>query len=110
MLEHIKRFLATPVFIGDEDKTRMANVLNTIWLNLMVVLALAAIAALFVFPEKLSSLMVVVVLLSVLLVVRFLMQRGRVRFASVLLVFGLWAGITLLVSLAGGMTSIQAAY
>ena len=109
MLE-LKRFFTPPVFQDDEEKTRRANVLSTILLSLMVVYVLAGFAVLFVFPQKLGSLLVLVVLLATLLVSRYLMQRRRLRFASIVLVSGMWAGITLFVSLAGGMTNIGAAY
>ena len=109
-MPELKRFFTPPVFQDDEEKTRTAHVLNTILLGLSVVYLLAGLAVLFVFVEKLGSLLIVVVLLSVLLVVRFSMQRGQIRFASALLVSGLWVGVTILVSFAGGMTCIHAAY
>ena len=109
MLE-LKGLWTPPVFQDDEDKTRTAQVLNVVLLSLMGVMLLAGIATLFVFAEKLGSLLVIIVLVSVLLAARVLMARGRVRWASALLVTGLWVGVTILVSLAGGMTSIDAAY
>jgi PAS domain S-box-containing protein len=109
-MPELKRFFTPPVFQDDEEKTRTASVLNTILLSVTVVLVLAGFAALFVFEQKLGSLLVVVVLLAPLLVARYLMQRHRIQFASLLLMSGMWVGVTLLVSLAGGMTSIDAAY
>ncbi len=109
-MPELKSFFMPPVFQDDEEKTRKANVLSTILLSLMAVYLLAGLAVLFVFVQKLASLLIVVVLLAPLLVSRYLMWRRRIQFASIVLVAGMWAGITLAVSLAGGMTNMSAAY
>jgi hypothetical protein len=65
---------------------------------------------LFVFANKLVSMLLVAGLLLVLLIARQAMRRGRVRLASWGLVAGMWLYGTLMVSLAGGMQSIDASY
>jgi hypothetical protein len=50
MLDRVQRFLVAPVFPEDEEKTRIARLLNPILLTLMGVLILISLAILFIFP------------------------------------------------------------
>jgi PAS domain S-box-containing protein len=108
MFAHIKQFFAPPVF-GDEDRTRMAKVLNTILVTGMLLLIfLGGVAVPFLFVEKLYNTLILLVLLLTLSVARWLMQHGHVRSASVLFVSTTWIVLTVFLLLAGGMTSIGA--
>jgi len=109
-MPRLLKCLTPPFFEEDEEKTRAASVLNALQLTLIVVTILAALASLFVFAEKLSSLIVVAGLAIVLATSRVLMYRERVRFASVLVLAGIWVVVTALVAFAGGMNSIDAIY
>lgn len=110
MFKPSRRFFAPPVFAGDEDKTRRAEVLNAILWSLITVLAFSMVAVAFVFAAKLPSMLVVAGLLLALLVSRQVMHSGRIRLASLVLVAGTWLIVTMLVGLAGGMQSIDASY
>ena len=105
-----RHFFAPPVFVGDADKTRQAEVLNSILWSLITVLAFSTLAVVFVFTAKLPSMLVVAGLLLALLISRQVMHSGRVRLASLALVAGMWLVVTVMVSLAGGMQSIDASY
>jgi PAS domain S-box-containing protein len=107
MLDRVQRFLVAPVFPEDEEKTRIARLLNPILLTLMGVLILISLAILFIFPERFFTVIVVLATLGILLLSRFLLLRGQVRLASLLFISGLWIDVTLIVLLAGGMTSID---
>ncbi|HNT76418.1 MAG TPA: ATP-binding protein [Anaerolineae bacterium] len=106
----IRRYLFPPVFADDEEKTRAASVLNALQLALIVVVILAALASIFVFAEKLGSLLVVGGLGVVMTLARVLMYQGKVRLSSILVLTGIWIVVTLLVTFAGGMNCIDAVY
>jgi PAS domain S-box-containing protein len=109
MLTRIRKLLAPPVFEGDEDKMRTAKVLNTLLLTMMLsVVLFAGIAVPFFLEHKLYDLAFALVVLGALGTARWQMRRGRVRFASTVVVVMLWVVCTTFVLSAGGMTSIAA--
>ncbi|MGC9397418.1 MAG: hybrid sensor histidine kinase/response regulator [Anaerolineae bacterium] len=110
MLSRFSHYLKAPVFEGDEEKSRAARVLNALQLALITVVILATLASVFVFPEKLRSLMVVTGMAAVLATSRVLMYWGRMHSASILILTGLWLVVTGMVLVAGGMNSIDAVY
>jgi len=110
MLSRFSRYLRAPVFEGDEEKSRAARVLNALQLALIAVTTLAGLASVFVFVEKLGSLMVVAGMAAVLTISRVLMYQGHMRSASILSLTGMWLVATGLVVFAGGMNSIDAVY
>jgi len=110
MLSRFSRYLKAPVFEDDEEKSRAARVLNALQLALIAVTTLAGFASVFVFIEKLGSLMVVAGMATVLTISRVLLYRGRVRNASILSLAGMWLVVTGLVLVAGGMKSVDAVY
>lgn len=110
MWNRIKQFLASPIFAGDEDKTRTAALLNPLILSLFVVLILAAVATVFVFVQKLGGSIVVGLLFLVLLASKFLLQRGQVRPAGVVFVAGVWLPVSAVMVLAAGHHLIGATY
>jgi len=107
MQSWMRRFIASPVFEGDEDKTRTANLLNPLLLSLLGMLIIGAVAAPFVFAAKLPSAIAILALFAALLISKLLMHTGRVQQAGLLLVVGLWVPITGLVCLSGGMDSVD---
>lgn len=107
MLTRFRKFFSQPVFPDDEDKTRLARVLNTILLgSLAILLVLSLIAVPFLFHEKfLNSLSILVVFV----IVGFsygLMKRGKVKLASSLYSFGIWLTFTLFIPFSGGVHSL----
>jgi len=100
--DRIGRFLAAPVFEDDEDKTRVANMLNTVSLALLVASILGTILILTQgFSMRSLSIGLLLVLLE--LGVQFLMHRGRVRLASLVQSSVLWVVITYLTVTGGGV-------
>jgi PAS domain S-box-containing protein len=111
MLSHIQRLFAPPVFENDEDKTRMAKVLNTLLVAMMLFLVLVgSIGIPFVLVRKLYDSIIVLGLFLVLLTAHWLMRRGRVRLASAVLIAGIWIIFTIFLPFTGGMTSIIAVF
>jgi len=94
MQSWMRRFIAPPVFEGDEDKTRTANLLNPLLLSLLGMLIIGAVAAPFVFAAKLPSAIAILALFAALLISKLLMHTGRVQQAGALLIVGLWVPIT----------------
>jgi methyl-accepting chemotaxis protein len=103
-LAWIRQFLAPPVF-GDEDKTRIASLLNTISLALLGVAILAG-AVLIIQDLTLTSVITVVAVVLIELGVQGLMRRGRVRIASLTQSSMLWVLITYLNCSGGGVRAI----
>jgi hypothetical protein len=109
MLSHIQRWYAPPAFENDEDKTRMARVLNTLLAAMMLFLVLVgSIGIPFVLVRKLYDSIIVLGLFLVLVTAYWLMQCGHVRLASAVLIAGIWIIFTIFLPFAGGMTSIIA--
>ena len=104
MWERLKRFLAPPVFEGDEDKTRTARFLNVVsWVSISA-LIVGVIPVLF----RESILLPLLSLSSSALILGltvYLMRYGRVRAASWLYSMTTWmlAGGLMIVS--GGLSS-----
>ena len=101
----IRRLLAAPVFEGDDDKTRVANLLNTLLLaTLATSLAVGLVAPLpFVLPLVAVGVAGLIFLLSMVSLI--LMRLGVVRGASILFLTGLWIVFGALMVLSGGVNS-----
>ncbi|MFN2271223.1 MAG: ATP-binding protein, partial [Anaerolineae bacterium] len=111
MLTPIRKWLAPPVFEGDEDKTRTARILNKLLVSIMLFLIFTGgILVPFVFVEKLPSFGLVLGMFGAMAVAHWQMRRGRVQLASAIWVSATWIIFTILVSLAGGMSSITAVF
>lgn len=110
MWNRIKQFLASPIFAGDEDKTRTAALLNPLLLSMFVVVILGAVATAFVFFQKLGGSIVVGLLFLVMLAAKFLLQRGQVRPAGIVFVAGVWLPVSAVMVLAAGHHLIGVTY
>ncbi len=107
MLARIRGIFAPPEFTDDEDKTRLAKVLNTLLISAMLLLVfLGGIAVPLFFVEKLYNILAGLVFLVIIGLAFWLMRRGRVRFAGALFSGGLWAVFTFYLLFSGGMTSV----
>jgi methyl-accepting chemotaxis protein len=98
ILARIRRFLAAPIFEGNEDKTRAASLLNVISLTF---LSLGIASVLILFNPR--TLVMGTVFTLTALSVQFPMRRGRVRLASLIQVSLLWVLITYLAINGGGV-------
>jgi GAF domain-containing protein len=101
MLAWIKRLLAAPVF-ADEEKTRVARLLNTILLVVFALVVAYGIFSLATDPSLISAVTygaIVLLALGLLL----LLRRGHVRLASFVLSATLWTVLTAGTYLSGGL-------
>ncbi len=94
MLTWIKQLRTAPVFEGDENKTRIASLLNTI---LPTVFVITSILTLFagMHAVEASGVVTGATTAIVALVMWFIVRRGYVRFVSILLSSLLFAYVTL---------------
>ncbi|HMR67256.1 MAG TPA: hypothetical protein PKE64_24865, partial [Anaerolineae bacterium] len=95
-----KPFWAAPVF-ADHEKTRVAGLLNTILLACLVILGLLFLVMALAGVADEQNLVVVAVTAALLLPVRALMQRGQVRWASVLLATIIVVNVSIAIYFAG---------
>lgn len=109
MWSRIRQLFAAPVF-EDEEKTRVARLLNTVLLTFCpaVLLVVASILVLYGFPATLEE--VFTLLTGVIAGIAaagslVLARRGRVRVAAVVLLSVLWVIITLWVCGMAGVSS-----
>jgi putative methionine-R-sulfoxide reductase with GAF domain len=107
MPSRIQELASPPIFV-DEEKTRVASLLNTILLVVIAIAAIIMLAALFVpSPEVLVFVAGTVILLSI--GEFFLLRSGHVRLASILFLSGQWVSVTILMLITGGIASVFAA-
>ncbi|MGD8473590.1 MAG: GAF domain-containing protein, partial [Anaerolineae bacterium] len=101
----IKRLLAAPVFEDDDDKTRVANLFNTLLLASLAIALLTAVIAPVAFaqPWIAAGVAALIFLLSVTSLV--LMRLGAVRSSSVLYLTGMWIAFGVLMVFSGGVNS-----
>jgi GAF domain-containing protein len=103
MLIRIRQLLAPPVFEGDEDKTRVARMLNVIlWTALAIVLT-SSLSVLVTPYNRLISLLVVLGIVLPILSSLVLMRRGRVQLAGGLFSLSLLIVAAALPILSGGV-------
>ncbi len=101
MWDKIRQFLATPVFADDEEKTRVAALLNPLIMSLLVVDIFGALATIFVFAQKLGSGIAVVLIFIIGIVAKVLLQQGHVRAAGLVFIIGTWLPISIVFQLSG---------
>jgi signal transduction histidine kinase len=94
MLTNIRRWLAPPVFVGDEEKSRAASLLNLIlWTFVLAALIYGVFAP--IEPEmRLRRAGIILTFVLVLIVLKQLVNSGYVRSIGTLIVFFLWLMFT----------------
>ena len=107
MKNSFNRFLTTPVFPGDEEKTRVAGFINAIVLSNIPILALFIIARVATGASELfgTANLVLAGIIITLSVVWLFMRAGWVRLAGYLHVTTIWLASTMIAQLSGGINS-----
>lgn len=104
MLTWIRQFVAAPSFEGDEDRTRVASLLNTMLLTIFAATVVGSAVMVLVEPaESGFNLIFGAIMAAVVLALWSLMRRGYVQAVGALLSSALWAGITFLGYNGGGV-------
>lgn len=86
MLTTIRRFLAPPVFPGDEEKTRAASLVNTIFISLTVFIAFMLVAGIAGGLVRPTTYLFLSVFILTLVGLQIPLRRGEVKLASTLFV------------------------
>lgn len=85
MLEFIRNLLIPPAFSDDEEKTRVAGLLNSILLTLIVITIALVLPGLLITTDPANRLLLVLLIVpsvSINIATLILMRRGRVQLAS----------------------------
>ncbi|MBN1922685.1 MAG: GAF domain-containing protein [Anaerolineae bacterium] len=90
LIDRLRAFLRAPIFAGDEEKNRIAGLLNPLLLGSFITVIFGVVAALLFFTAKLAAGILLGFLFLVTLAAKLLLQRGRVREGSSLLLVALW--------------------
>ncbi len=103
MLRRIGSFFAPPVF-EDEDRTRVAGLLNAILLGLLALTVIGTAIVLPLEPEELTfNLVFGGGITAALLGLWLLVRRGYLRIVGSIITFILWLSITILVAMGKGV-------
>jgi GAF domain-containing protein len=108
MLTWARHFLSAPTFTEDEEKTRIAALLNTILLMLFFITAVVSVVMTAIdasFITNPNNWIIMGILVGATLGLRALMRGGNVRVVSGLLSLLFWASITFSVYNFGGIHS-----
>ncbi len=110
MLTTIKHWLAPPVFEDDEEKTRVAHMLNTLALAASALLLLAGlilVPARWGQPDVLPNVVRMVLAVSLLVLVLVLIRRGQVRLAGMIFSLVIWINGLIIIYTTGGIRSYE---
>ncbi len=103
LLHRLGRLANAPVFPDDQEKTRIAGLLNVILLVVLSLIALFSLVTLLSGPGDVANLAVEGIILALVLVLLGVMRRGHVRLAALVLSVSLLAVISAGTWLAGGL-------
>ena len=106
MLKRIHKWLAHPVFPGDEEKTAQSSLLNRVELYLAALLLITQFVFVPLFAIRRLETSAVILLMAILMLVcRWLHFRGRLKLAAALLTGVTWSVLLVLTYLGGGLFS-----
>ena len=110
MIDWLRKRLAPPVFADNEEKTRVAGLLNVILLFVMSLIMLFSVPAWFSTPQ-IGRIAVEIFLAFLAIFMIMMLHRGYVYRVGFILSFTLWAAVTYGTYEAGGFDgSIMSAY
>ncbi|MBN2007284.1 MAG: GAF domain-containing protein [Anaerolineae bacterium] len=104
-MDSLRRFLAPPVFAGDLEKTRVASILNVVFLVVIGVALLVLLASFFILHFWMGLVVGVAPLLVGGLVAWRLLHAGYVYGVARFFMAFLWLLITATIIISGGVTS-----
>ena len=106
MLSGLKKWLEPPHFEGDEEKSAMARLLNSLIINLGLTLLVALLVLVpFFVVQKLGSTINLGILLIGLVITRQLIFKGYVSQSGIALAFLSWGSFLVLTLFSGGSNS-----
>jgi GAF domain-containing protein len=108
MWSTIRKFFSPPVFEGDEEKTRKASYLSTIFIAAILLLS-TLLVIIFISDKSLAISLnytptrILIVLLTVIILLYFLMLKGFIAQTSVALIVLTWIAFTFIAYSAAGI-------
>ena len=94
MLDRLRRLFAPPIF-ADEEKTRVAEILNSfMWIAMGILLTVIIFRAIIWMENGYIPLLVLLVIMVLSAVGQTMIRRGYVRGASMFLVVAIWIAMT----------------
>jgi signal transduction histidine kinase len=110
MRARLRKFLSPPVFPEDEEKTRIADLLNAILLSVLFVALVFGMPSIIITPTLMRTLVELSLILTMIGLL-VLLRSGRVRLASALFSSGLLVAVSIGSYMAGGFRgSTMSAY
>lgn len=105
-MQAFQKFISAPISVQDEEKTRIAGMINIILLG---VLGLAAVFALLyaVFFHSFLELVIFAALFFLRMGALHMMRKGRVSFTIVVVLGLLWIGVMTMTAVSGGVASVH---
>lgn len=103
MVTRIRQFLAPPVFAEDDEKSRAASLANTILLALIGLITVASVAVVLVMRVYALMDVIYVSMVPPLLVALWVLRRGHVRAACLMIVITLWLVLMGMTYFVGGV-------
>jgi hypothetical protein len=93
----IKQFFSSPVFEGDEEKTRSAQLLNTLLCLVLAGVILFTISVLFTLQNEMEPLVLIIaIVLGIVIAVLFiLLRQGFVLPVGIILALTMWIGFSI---------------
>ena len=101
----IRQLLVAPVFEGEDDKTRVASLFNTLLLASLATSLLTGLFSPLAFAQPWIAVGVAGLVFLLSLVSLALMRLGAVRASSVLYLAGMWVAFSVLMVLSNGVNS-----
>ena len=106
----LKRIIAPPIFPEDEEKTRVASLLNAILLTQILVAVIPVINLVFTPNDRITLSVILLAFVLPLVGMLLWMRQGHVRSASIILIIFLLAIAVLLGFFSGGQSLVIVTY
>jgi PAS domain S-box-containing protein len=104
MRTRVQRWLSAPVFL-DEEQTRVAGLLNLLLITFISLLLLDLALLLIFAPETVSTFWINGAGVLIACVLLWVMRRGRVRLAGIILCLAFWPLLAYYLATSGGLSS-----
>ena len=101
-ITRFRQLLASPVFEGDDDKTRVAGLINTIAVSALAIDIIVIIILPIAQPGQSQPLYIVAIAVTLLLGILIAIRKGWVRPAGNFLTYGFWLLTTFAAVTSGG--------
>ena len=103
MLKTLTRWFQAPISPDDDEKTRVASLINTIAISALAIDTLVLVILPIVLPGQSGPLYRVGIAILLVIGILFLIRKGWVRIAGSFLTYGFWLITTLAVATSGGV-------